>query len=214
MTSRIQNAIRERGYPMNETMKLQRETMSRWLWILLYVAVIAFVNTLFGMLSLIPAALTRWIGYGTLGVKVFSLMKLSPANERYRKAYIFYGAMLLCILAAGLLRLGTVLNTVASILSLIAVYQEYHGHSELVAQNDLYLSGKWRGLFLWNVAAAIAVGFASATAVMIVALAGVDTTRITTLIVAVIAIPQYIVESMYILYLKRAASIFAEKTDW
>ena len=76
-----------------------------------------------------------------------------------------------------------------------------------------------QALFGWgatghDVVAAIAVGFASATAVMIVALAEVDTTRITTLIVAVIAIPQYIVEGMYILYLKRAASIFAEKTDW
>ena len=198
---------------MDETRGFTDETAAYWLRMLIYAAIAALVNTLFGVLAFVPAALTKWIGCGTMAMKILTLLKLSPANDRYRKAYILYGAMLACTIAAESLRLGTVLNSIASVLSLIAVYQEYYGHFELVTAKDPYLPGKWRGLFLWNIISAVVVGFASVTAVMIVALAGVDTTKITTLIVTVVMLPQYIVEILYIVYLKRSAACFMNETE-
>ncbi len=122
------------------------------------------VGLALSILALIPQI--SWIGKGSMAVSLASavcLFMLTPLQPRYQSAAIFMAlAQVLQILALAL-SFGTL---PAAVLMLVAMYQEYRGHSELAADRDGRLSRRWNRLFVWQ----LAVGLLSTVAVMIISL--------------------------------------------
>ena len=194
-------------------MEENRIDFVKWLRVLMYIAIAGLVNTLVGIPSFVPSIITSWISRIIMAVMVFAMLKLAPANDRYKKAGIQRAIVLALTIATDLLHSGAILTLIAGTLAIVADYQEYHGHSELVEEKDHQLSGKWTSLFLWSIVVGLLLGFASTAAGIFAAMAGMDTMKATIMIAAILAIPQYVIEILYILYLKKMVAIFSEGND-
>ena len=194
-------------------MEENRIDIAKWLRVLMYIAIAGLVNTFIGIPSFVPSVITSWISRIIMAVMVFAMLKLAPANDRYKKAGIQRAIVLALAIATDLLHSGAVLTLIAGTLAIIADYQEYHGHSELVEEKDHQLSGKWTSLFMWSIVVGLLLGFTSTAAGIFAAMAGIDTMKATIMIAAILAIPQYVIEIIYILYLKKMVAIFSEGND-
>lgn len=193
---------------MNENMENRSELLVKWFRVLMYIAIVSLVNSVVSVLPFVPAAVTSWISRGIIVGVVVCMFQLAPANARYKKAGIMRAAMLACTLITAFVYASSIQNLAASILSIIAVYQEYNAHSELIADKDSKLSGKWHSLFTWGLIAGILVGFGSTVTVLILTLMESDVVHLTAIIVGVLSIPQMILDLIYMLYLKKMVSIF------
>lgn len=194
-------------------MEENRIDFAKWLRVLMYIAIAGLVNTFIGIPSFVPSVITSWISRILMAVMVFSMFKLAPANDRYKKAGIQRAIVLALTIATDLLHTGAILTLIAGTLAIVADYQEYHGHSELVEEKDHRLSGKWTSLFMWSIVVGLLLGFTSTAAGVFAAMAGMDTMKATIMIAAILAIPQYVIEIIYILYLKKMIAIFSEGND-
>ena len=192
---------------MNENMENRYELLVKWLRALMYIAIVSLVNSVVSFLPFVPAAVTAWISRGIMVAVVVCMFQLAPANERYKKAGIMRVVMLVCSLVTAFVYASSVLNLAASILSIIAVYQEYNAHSEMIADKEPHLSGKWHGLFAWGLIAGILVGFGSTVTVLILTMLQSDVVRLTAIIVGILSIPQMILDLVYMLYIKKMISI-------
>ena len=192
---------------MNEN----RIDLVKWLRVLIYIAIARIINTLVGIPAFIPTVLSAWISRILMAGMVFTMFKLAPANDRYKKTGIQLAIVLILTIATELLNTGAVLTLIAGILSIVAEYQEYHGHSELIEEKDHQLSGKWTSLFMWSIVVGLILGFASTAAGVLVAVAGVDTETAVLVIAAAMMIPEYIIDILYILYLKKMVTLFPEE---
>ena len=182
----------------------------KWLRVLIYIAIARITNTLVGIPAFIPTALTAWISRILMAGMVFVMFKLAPANDRYKKTSIQLAIVLVLTISTELLNTGAVLTLIAGILSIVAEYQEYHGHSELIEEKDHQLSAKWTSLFMWSIVVGLILGFASTAAGVLAAVAGVDTETAALVIAAAMMIPEYIIDIFYILYLKKMIALFEE----
>ena len=182
----------------------------KWLRVLIYIAIARIINTLVGIPAFIPTALTAWISRILMAGMIFAMFKLAPANDRYKKTGIQLAIVLILTIATELLNTGAVLTLIAGILSIVAEYQEYHGHSELIEEKDHQLSGKWTSLFMWSIGVGLILGFVSTAAGVLAAVAGMDAEKAAVMIAAAIMIPEYIIDIFYILYLKKMIALFAE----
>lgn len=194
---------------MNEN----RIDLAKWIQILIYIAIAGLINVLIGIPAFVPAVVTTCVSRILLVAMVFAMFQLAPANERYKKAAIQRAIVLVLSVVTDILHSGAVLTLIAGTLSIVADYQEYHGHSELIEEKDHQLSGKWKSLFMWSIIVGLILGFTSTAAGILVVMADMDTTKATILIAAILAIPQYIIEILYILYLKKMVAIFSEGYD-
>ena len=194
-------------------MEENRIDFAKWLRVLMYIAIAGLVNTLVGIPSFVPSIITSWISRIIMAVMVFAMLKLAPANDRYKKAGIQRAIVLALTIVMDILHSGAVFALIAGTLAIVADYQEYHGHSELVEEKDHQLSGKWTSLFMWSIVVGLLLGFTSTAAGMFAAMAGIDTMKATIMIAAILAIPQYLIEIIYILYLKKMVAIFSEGND-
>ena len=192
---------------MNENMEFRSDLLIKWLRVLVYIAIMRIVNSLIGILSIIPASVTTWISRGIMVAMVVCMFRLAPMNERYQKAGILRAVWLGCMIAS-LIFLPSILILTASILSIIAVYQEYIGHSEVVADKDARLSRNWHSLFNWSIVTGLLVGFGSMITALIASFAGVEITRITAIVTGILSVPQLVIEIVYLLYLKKMSAIF------
>ena len=191
-------------------MKENRIDYVKWLRVLIYIAIARIGNTVVGIPAFIPTAVTAWISRILMAGMIFAMFKLAPANDRYKKTGIQLAIVLILTIAAELLNTGAVLTLIAGILSIVAEYQEYHGHSELIEELDHPLSGKWTGLFMWSIVIGLILGFASTAAGVLAAVAGVAAEKAAVMIAAAMMIPEYIIDIFYILYLKKMVAIFEE----
>ena len=194
-------------------MEENRIDFVKWLRVLIYIAIACLVNTFIGIPSFVPSVITSWISRILMAVMVFTMLKLAPANDRYKKAGIQRAIVLALTIATDLLHSGAILTLIAGTLAIVADYQEYHGHSELIEENDHQLSGKWTSLFMWSIVVGLLLGFTSTAAGMFAAMAGIDTMKATIMIAAILSIPQYVIEIIYILYLKKMVTIFEGGND-
>lgn len=198
---------------MNENKKINCDLITKWLRVMTYVVIVSLVNAIVNILPFIPASITTWICRGIIVAMVVCMYQLSSVNERYQKAWIMRASMLACNLITTFLWASSFLNLVASILSIIAVYQEYNAHSELIAEKDSQLSSKWHSLFMWSALAGVLVGFGSVATVFIVAMSGIDTVKITALVVGLLGIPEMILDVVYFTYLKKMIDILSEEIE-
>jgi len=192
---------------MNENMEFRSDLLTKWLRALAYIAIVSIVNSVISILPIIPASVTTWISRGIMVAMVVCMFRLAPVNERYKKAGILRAVWLGCMIAS-LVFMPSILVLAASVLSIIAVYQEYSAHSEVVADKDAKLSRNWHSLFNWSIVTGLLVGFGSMITALIASFAGVEITRITAIITGILSVPQLVIEIVYLLYLKKMSAIF------
>lgn len=185
----------------------------KWLRVLIYIAIARIINTLIGIPTFIPTALTAWISRILMALMVFAMFKLAPANDRYKKTGIQLAIVLVLTIATELLNTGAVLTLIAGILSIVAEYQEYYGHSELIEEKDHQLSCKWTSLFMWSIVVGLILGFASTAAGVLAAVAGLDAEKAAVMIAAALMIPEFILDIFYILYLRKMVAIFEDGNE-
>ena len=193
---------------MNENMETKDILTTKWLRGLMYTTIASLVNGVLNVFPFVPTALTTWISRGILLAVFICLFKLGTVNARYQKAAICRGIMLACTLIIAFLFASPLLSLVSSIASIVAVYQEYTAHSELLEQMDPKLSGKWHSLFLWGIAAGLLVSIGSVIATMILVMQELDAVGNTAVVIGLLSIPQFIIDVIYLLYLKRMVAIF------
>lgn len=190
-------------------MENSTEQVVKWLRVLSGLAMASLANSAVSLLPFVPTVLTSWISRAIILGMVVCMFRLPPANERYKKAAVMRAVMLLCTIITAFVKGTAILTFAASILSILAVYQEYYGHSELIVEQDSQLSRKWHSLFTWSLLAGVLVGFGSTLTVVILSFMGMDAVRLTAIIVAFLGVPQMILDIVYIRYLKKMTKIFS-----
>lgn len=196
---------------MNENRNFDPGMLTKWLRVLMYISVVSLINAAANFVPFIPAALTTWISRGVTIAMVICMFQLAPVNARYRKAGILRAVMLICTLITAFVHASSILTFTASILSIVAVYQEYNAHSELVSDQDAKLAGKWHSLFNWSILAGVLVGFGSVLGALIVAAFEMDVVRVTALVIGLLGIPLMILDFVYILYIRKMIAIFEKQ---
>lgn len=193
---------------MNDNMDFNSDQLIKWLRFLMYVSIVSLVNSLIGQLSIVPSAVTTWISRGAAVAVVVCMFQLSPANARYRKTAILRIVSLILTIISAFVSVSAVL--VSSVVSIIGDYQEYNAHSELVAQKDAKLSGRWSSLFLWSLFSGVLVWLVSLIVSLIATFLRTDAAAITSIVTSLVIASIYAIDIAYILYLKKMLVIFDE----
>jgi hypothetical protein len=182
--------------------------LTKWLRVLMYIAIVSLVNSIVNYVPFVPASVTTWISRAIMVAMIVCMFRLASANGRYKTAAILRAIWLGTLLLGTLLHIPSVLVLSTSILSIIAVYQEYHGHSEVLAEKDTVLSAKWKGLFIWSIIAPLLLSIGSSAAMVISSFMNLDVAKVTAITTGIMRIPQYVIDVIYLLYLKKMLSIF------
>ena len=188
--------------------------LGKWLWVLFWLVIPQMLASLLTSSLFADQSLFQW--WGALLEAVYFLayglvlLKLSVHIARYRAAGI-------CCLAGGGIAVLTALlpapaagsalavwaalvSLLGGVLTMVGEYQEFMGHSELLEELDVALSGKWRRLWKWYIGcflallASIVVVFFSFLLALLVALAA--------------AVGLTVVLIVKLVYLYRTAMIF------
>lgn len=194
------------------------EQAVKWFRYLFYIHIGTIIISI---LSVVPGlnTVTSWISrWVTVGIIVV-LFRLTPVNGRYHKA-----AVLMCV-SLGLLLFNTVMATVnallgiasffgsvltlaASVCSIIANYQEYYAHADMIKEQDSALARKWHSLFNWQIILGVLAGMVSAFAVMLAALLGMAVSLTTTAVLWATSVLTIILRIIYLRYLNRMLQLF------
>ncbi len=193
---------------MIENTNFELSKLTKWLRVLMYIAIVSLANSIVNYVPFVPATVTTWISRGIMVAMIVCMFQLSSANGRYKTAAILRVIWLGTLLLGTLLHIPSVLVLGTSILSIIAVYQEYHGHSEVLAEKDTVLSAKWKGLFIWSFIAPLLLSIGSSAAMVISSFMNLDVAKVTAITTGIMRIPQYVIDVIYLLYLKKMLSIF------
>ena len=138
----------------------------------------------------------------------FLLFQMAPVNDRYRKAALCMavasGATIITKFAD-----SDILTLAASICSLITVYQEYKGHSEMMKGVDYKLADKWHGLFYWQILGGFLLGILGTPILILLGLVVViDANLLAGVLVIIVLCFDIIMEILYLRYMKRMHEIY------
>lgn len=180
---------------------------AKWLRYLLYIGIAALIQYFLG--NSLLGGLSRWIGYALSGASIYLLYQLMGTNARYQKSVIFYGvALVVSILGI------KILSLVGSICTIVAQYQEYRAHGELVAARDSALAGKWNSLFWIQLVVEMIGGVVVSMIVAIVAASGeVDSAPVIAFATVAIAFISPVLKVLYLIYLSRTIKVLETESD-
>ena len=183
-----------------------KELFMKWIQILFYVQCAVLVITLIAKLPFVGSWFS-WVIRLTTIATIFVLYKLSPLNTRYLKASIFMGVTILTTIF--LKGLG-VLAIVGMICSIIATYQEFMGHSEMMKEADAKLSKNWNSLFNWELWGGFLIGGITVPIVVAIVLAGPSNVELATGITQIFTDGfSIILNIVYLVLLKRMLTVYA-----
>jgi len=180
---------------------MNENNCTKWLQYLLYVGIAALANTILSAVPLLDG-LSGWISLAINAATVFLLYKLQPSCERYFKAAIFRAVPLIL----GILgRLGiSVLPLLAALCGIVAEYQEFASHGELIQAWDTKLAGKWSSLFWLQFAVSIITTLlGSVFTAVLVAGGGMDMETATAMLTVVVAMVTLLLDVLYLVYLRK-----------
>ena len=194
---------------MDENTEFRTELEVKWLRVLMYIAITSLVNSLVDYLPFVPPAVTTWVSRGIMLAMAVCMLQMAPANKRYRTAGIMRAIMLGCALFTAFVSGSTILTLTASIVSIIAVYQEYCAHSELIGEKDQKLAGKWHTLFTWTFLATVILSFGTTVVAVLLVLLDpdVNASLVSGIAIALLSIPPMILQVIYLSYLKKMIGI-------
>ena len=193
---------------MNENMESRFALSTKWFAVLICIGTASLINSLISLLPFVPGSVSTWISRGIAAAMIVCMFRMVPLTARYQKAGIYSAVMLGCSLITAYLVSSSLITLAGSIFSILAVYQEYSAHSELVSDKDPKLSAKWHSLFNWGIISALLISIGSVIAVLVVAMLEMDAARTSGIIVGVVSIPQYVIDVVYLLYLKKMIQLF------
>ena len=170
---------------VNPAPEAKTAILSTWLKALLILRLVSLVTQLIGYLPL-ELAWLPWVDAALSALAILYLFQLGRANKRYRKSAVF-STVLFCYSLFNLvtslfpaayykalsnyeygpLTVG-ILLPLLSLLSILAVYQEYHAHADEIKVLDPKLSGNWHVLFNYTLAGSIMRSAISWTVVLLV----------------------------------------------
>ncbi len=182
---------------------LHQELLTKWLRVLIYVNLVGILNSLLGRFPQVPEMLTVWASRGIMAAWIVCMLCLSDVNDRYKKAAVFRAVMLICALAGDYLMAGSLLTLAASVFSVLAVYQEYSAHAEVMEPLAPSLSRKWRSLFAWGLGIGVAAGLVSTVAVLLLAMGVPNAVRAIAILNILLFILQRFLDAVYLVYLSR-----------
>ena len=198
---------------MSENMENRFEVPVKWLRVLMYIAITSLVNSLANYIPFVPADVTTWISRAIMVAMILCMFQLAPVNRRYKTAAILRAIWLGTLLVGTMLHIPATLVLGTSILSVIAVYQEYHGHSEVIEELDTDLSRKWNSLFIWSFMAPLLLSLGSSLAMVTATFMNLDVAKITAITTGIMRVPQYIIDVVYLLYLKKMIGILTARSE-
>lgn len=187
----------------------------KWLRVLFYLAIASLVNSVVDYFPLVPASISTWVSRGIMAATIFCMLQLEGENKRYQKAAVFRALTLGCALVTSFLFGSYLLSLVASVCSVLAVYQEYAAHSELTAEKNAGISRKWHNLFYWEFAASILLSFGSMLAVVFLMSTQfqLNASRISSMVTLLLKIPQFVIHVMRVLYLHQTMHCFLAEEE-
>ena len=184
--------------------------LSKWLRLLFITQIISLGLSVLGVLQILNA-LNQAIGYAIGIAHVVIFFKLSAVSERYRKTFIAIAVQWVATVA-GLLITNGALSLVSAISSTIALYQQYHAHSEVIAAADEKLARKWTSFFYWELAVGLISTGISVVAVLIAVNLGASSDAITQVMVYLVGAVSITLEVIYLRYLSKTL-VLLEKTE-
>lgn len=180
---------------------MNENNTTKWLNYLLYVAIAALVNSLLGLIGL--SGLSRWIGLAISAATVYLLFMLAGSNPRYKTAAICYAVAL----AAGLIN-NAVVGLAGSVCGIVAAYQEYHAHGELIAERDPKLADKWNTLFGLEIALTfVGILLMGLLVGLLAAATSMSEAAIVPIVTIIVAVLGVALEALYLSYLKRTIAL-------
>lgn len=194
--------------------------LQKWLPILLYVQCTSMAISVLSLI--IPLGnVTTWIGYIVTIAAFFVLFQLVPACKRYRKSVVFQciGLILLILNSVIIVNsgtttasnlIGTAVTFAASVCTLIASYQEYYSHGEVIRELDGKLAKRWRSLFVWQIVVAIVVGFGSSIAAVIIVMIGLADVAAVGIVVVIASLAGVALRIVYLLYLGKMIKLLKD----
>ena len=191
-----------------EMQKSHIPLLQKWLRFLLYLQMAGIVMAI---LNLIPgvSGWTTWLSYFFNAGMLYALFMMAPSCIRYRKSAVYRAINLISLIFVLILKnlglLGSVITLAGSVCGIIASYQEYHGHGEVVKEADQKLEGQWRSLFIWQMIVGVVLGVGTAAGVIISAVSGGAIS--TDVGVAVISLPSIVLQVVYLVYLNRTLKV-------
>lgn len=184
--------------------------IAKWLRFLIYIHLVSIGNSLIGWLP-VSGSLTTWVGTLILiGVTVV-MFCLKSASIHYKKSVIFRAIWLGCRLINVLPLPSTVFVLAASLLSIFAVYEEYAGHAEIVAEEDPKLARNWGSLFGWNILVSVLASIASTIVAILMIAVEVDASAAQSVIMIILDIAQLVVDGFYLWYMIRTIRLLEPK---
>lgn len=185
-----------------------KEVFMKWIQNLFYLHCAVLVSTIITALPFLDGVM-GWINRILSIAILYVLFKLAPLKERYRKAAIFM-AIAVGINVITLLTDIGFLTWVGSICSLIALYQEYSAHSEMIDGIDDKLARSWHTLFNWQLFGGIVLAvLESALIVVLVGALLLDGNMVVVLALVMVTGFEIIIEIFYLRYLKRMLAAYA-----
>lgn len=189
--------------------------LKKWLRVLFYVHIGSLVITAINAVSDLDT-ITIWVGRVLSAALIWAMFQMREANPRYRGAAVAYTLVLVCGLATAFLSINTVsvlVTLAASVCSLVASYQEYHAHSEVVEEQDEKLSKQWSHLFWVEILVGLGISLLSTVATLVLVSAEMDSATITTIIFAVTSIINLLLGLLYLLYMNRTLKLLETRED-
>jgi hypothetical protein len=165
------------------------------------VSIAALVNSLLGICGL--ESLSRWIGLAISAATVYLLFMLAGSNSRYKTAAIFYAVAL----AGGLIG-NAIVSLAGSVCGIVAQYQEYHAHGELIEQRDPKLADQWNTLFGLEIALTfVGILLTGLVVGILAAVTNMSEAVITPIVTIFIAVLAAALRVLYLSYLKRTIAL-------
>lgn len=165
--------------------------------VLLFAAVFS-IQALNGI-SLILTAITAMV-----------LFSLSKANPRYRTASILVAVHFVCTILCDLFQNAGLLVLPTSIVGLLAVFQEFRAHSDVLQKADGELSWKWSRLFYWYLGSVLVALFSTLILSTLIVLFDLDQETTYWIVTAVTYLPELAVDIFYLLYLNRSIRLVSQ----
>lgn len=183
----------------------------KWLRILMYTMMFSIINSLLSYLPFIPALLTTWVGRGVSVAMVLCMFQLTSVNARYRKAGILRLVAFVSTFFALIPVVGPVLVFAASILTVIAVYQEYHAHGEVITDKDSVLAEKWNRLFVWELIAGVLITVVTAIITVVLMMLQLDAVQVIAVTTGILQLVGLVINVIYIMYIKKMIDLLGDE---
>ena len=182
----------------------------KWLRYLLIIQVIGLAVTVLGAVG--SLSLVAWLGRGVTLATAVVLFQLAAGNPRYKTAAMFQVVVLVCgiiaVLSGSLL--VSLLNLVSGVSQIVAEYQEYTGHGELIEKRDGKLAGRWRALFIWKVVIELFGGVLAVFGAMIgMMMEYAAQTILAVVLVATVAVTS-VLKIIYLVFLNRTRDLLSD----